>query len=135
MITDWNMPGMDGIALCEALRREPAPNYVYVIVLTVRSETKDMVRGITAGADEIPLAVEELPDDAPPDRERIGSGFAAGQVTRGLGDAWRATCEYYWTAAFPEPPGELDPDEVAQRFAAQVTERLPRHLKRWGRAD
>ena len=88
-----------------------------------------------AGADEIPLAVEELPDDAPPDRERIGSGFAAGQVTRGLGDAWRATCEYYWTAAFPEPPGELDPDEVAQRFAAQVTERLPRHLKRWGRAD
>jgi len=51
-ILDWMMPGMDGPEVCRrirALRREP---YIYVILLTARTESDDLVEGMDAGADD-----------------------------------------------------------------------------------
>lgn len=52
VITDWEMPELDGIELCKAIRSDEFNGYVYVILLTSRGATKDIVAGLTAGADD-----------------------------------------------------------------------------------
>lgn len=52
MITDWEMPEMDGIALCSALRASPNRNYIYTILLTARDAIEHVVTGLQAGADD-----------------------------------------------------------------------------------
>lgn len=63
VITDWMMPEMDGIALCEKIRHEEQSDYVYVIILTARDGSSDTVKGLDAGADDFitkPIDPEEL---------------------------------------------------------------------------
>lgn len=52
VITDWVMPGMDGLELCRQIRGGDFAGYIYVILLTSRGETKDIVAGLSAGADD-----------------------------------------------------------------------------------
>jgi two-component system cell cycle response regulator len=52
MITDWEMPEMDGIALCSALRSLHTQGYVYTILLTARDAIEHVVTGLQAGADD-----------------------------------------------------------------------------------
>ena len=52
MITDWEMPEMDGIALCSALRSTPGKGYIYTILLTARDAIEHVVTGLQAGADD-----------------------------------------------------------------------------------
>jgi len=52
VLTDWHMPDMDGLALCRHLRRLRGKGYIYLLMLTVRSGTADIVTGLTAGADD-----------------------------------------------------------------------------------
>lgn len=52
MITDWEMPEMDGIALCGALRSGPGRAYIYTILLTARDASEHVVTGLQAGADD-----------------------------------------------------------------------------------
>lgn len=51
-IIDWMMPGIDGVELCQRLRNERPDPYVYVLMLTARGDTDDIVAAIGAGADE-----------------------------------------------------------------------------------
>src|SRR5690606_36023090 len=50
MITDWEMPEMDGVALCRALRAARDRAYVYIILLTARDAIEHVVAGLQAGA-------------------------------------------------------------------------------------
>jgi two-component system cell cycle response regulator len=52
MITDWEMPQMDGIALCRALRASPGKGYIYTILLTARDAIEHVVTGLQSGADD-----------------------------------------------------------------------------------
>jgi two-component system cell cycle response regulator len=52
MITDWEMPEMDGIALCRALRATPGKGYIYTILLTARDAIEHVVTGLQSGADD-----------------------------------------------------------------------------------
>jgi two-component system cell cycle response regulator len=52
MITDWEMPEMDGIALCSAVRALQNKAYVYIILLTARDAIEHVVAGLQAGADD-----------------------------------------------------------------------------------
>jgi two-component system, cell cycle response regulator len=52
MITDWEMPEMDGIALCRALRKSEIQSYTYTILLTARDSIENVVAGLQAGADD-----------------------------------------------------------------------------------
>jgi diguanylate cyclase (GGDEF)-like protein len=52
MITDWEMPEMDGIALCRALRATSGKGYIYTILLTARDAIEHVVTGLQSGADD-----------------------------------------------------------------------------------
>ena len=51
-ILDWMMPEMDGVAVCRALRKEAGDSYTYLILLTGKTEERDLVVGMEAGADD-----------------------------------------------------------------------------------
>lgn len=52
VISDWEMPEMDGVELCRAVRAEDFGRYIYLLLLTCREGTAHIVEGLTAGADE-----------------------------------------------------------------------------------
>ncbi len=63
VICDWEMPGMDGPELCRRIRQRYCSKYVYIIVLSVRCGTQNIVEGLNAGADEFiskPFDPQEL---------------------------------------------------------------------------
>jgi phosphoserine phosphatase RsbU/P len=51
-ILDRMMPGPDGIELCRRVRARSDGQYVYLILLTARSEKHDVIAGLEAGADD-----------------------------------------------------------------------------------
>ena len=52
VLTDWHMPDMDGLALCHYLRHGKTDGYIYVLMLTVRNSSSDILAGLSAGADD-----------------------------------------------------------------------------------
>jgi sigma-B regulation protein RsbU (phosphoserine phosphatase) len=52
VVTDWMMPEMDGIELCEKIRKFLASSYIYIILLTAKKERQDFIQGMAAGADD-----------------------------------------------------------------------------------
>jgi len=63
VITDWVMPDLTGIELCERIRSGTANAYTYVIILTSVSAKENVVKGLAAGADDYltkPFHPEEL---------------------------------------------------------------------------
>jgi diguanylate cyclase (GGDEF)-like protein len=51
-ILDWMMPGMDGVELCRRVRGAAREPYIYILLLTARTESEDLVEGMEAGADD-----------------------------------------------------------------------------------
>jgi len=52
VITDWMMPGMTGLELCQALRKTEAGRKTYVLILTAKEEEDRIVDAFNAGADD-----------------------------------------------------------------------------------
>jgi CheY-like chemotaxis protein len=52
VLTDWNMPEMDGIEFVQQLRAIPTPKEPVVVFCTSNGEAKDIHDGIAAGADD-----------------------------------------------------------------------------------
>ncbi len=52
VISDWDMPHMTGIELCQAIRSRDFGGYIYLILLTSHRGTADLVEGMSAGADD-----------------------------------------------------------------------------------
>ena len=52
VLTDWLMPEMDGLELTRRIRACDLPGYVYIILLTAKSEKEDLVAAMDAGADD-----------------------------------------------------------------------------------
>ena len=51
-ILDWMMPGMDGVEICKKIREFGRKHYVYIILLTSKDSTDDVIEGLDAGADD-----------------------------------------------------------------------------------
>lgn len=64
------------------------------------------------------------------EKQRIRTGFAAGQVTRAIGEAWMETCEHYWSASFPSAPQYPEHEPIAKHFADELNDRLPFVLRK-----
>ncbi len=52
VITDWDMPRMNGIELCRAIRQGGFASYIYIILLTTHDTSQKTVEGLSAGADD-----------------------------------------------------------------------------------
>jgi phosphoserine phosphatase RsbU/P len=80
-IMDWNMPGVDGPALCQEVRETPGLSGMYVILLTSNASKKDIITGLESGADDYivtPFDWDELRA-----RIRIGSRIVGLQQVLG----------------------------------------------------
>ena len=63
VITDWNMPEMDGTMLCRHLRAKSFQKYVYVIMMTANTDSNERIEGLESGADDFiskPIVPREL---------------------------------------------------------------------------
>lgn len=63
IVSDWQMPDMDGAALCNWVRGRECEKYAYFILMTAHEQFFDAVDGLNAGADDYlkkPVRIEEL---------------------------------------------------------------------------
>jgi two-component system alkaline phosphatase synthesis response regulator PhoP len=63
VILDLQLPGMDGLSVCRALRTDPRTQGLPVIMLTARGDEADRVVGLEVGADDYvvkPFSPKEL---------------------------------------------------------------------------
>ncbi len=52
VITDWMLPDCTGPELCQRIRTDCSDSYTYIILLTSMTEKKDIVEGLSSGADD-----------------------------------------------------------------------------------
>lgn len=79
---DWMMPGLSGPELCRRVRNRTEPPYIYVILLTGRSERADIVKGLEAGADDYVAK----PFDAAELEVRLRAGWRVVEQEQRLGE-------------------------------------------------
>ncbi|OYU37972.1 MAG: fused response regulator/phosphatase [Pseudorhodobacter sp. PARRP1] len=63
VLSDWMMPGMNGLEFCKAFRALPRDGYGYFILLTSKSEKAEIADGLDNGADDFltkPVSSDEL---------------------------------------------------------------------------
>lgn len=63
MILDLNLPAMDGLEVCRAVRSRPDVPHLPIIMLTARTSEDDRIVGLDQGADDYvtkPFSVREL---------------------------------------------------------------------------
>lgn len=70
ILSDWMMPGINGLELCAAFRKLPLEGYVYFILLTSKTDKGAVAHGLNVGADDF-LAKPVNPDEL---RARINAG-------------------------------------------------------------
>ena len=62
-LLDWMMPGMDGPEVCRKVRERATGPYVYIILLTAKTQKDELIQGMEAGADDYvtkPFDADEL---------------------------------------------------------------------------
>jgi diguanylate cyclase (GGDEF)-like protein len=52
VITDWHMPHLNGLELCQALRNTSSTQHTYIIMLTSNEADDELVQAFDAGADD-----------------------------------------------------------------------------------
>lgn len=119
VLSDVMMPGMDGFALCHALKSDPATSHIPVALLTARSDHPARLEGITRGAD----AYLVKPFD---EQELIGVLHNLHRLQLRIQERTRQV----WQEAPPPPhaaPSVPPEEEPEHRFLAQVRTLLEAH--------
>src|SRR5438067_1889393 len=52
VISDWMMPGIDGLELCRRIRDEEAPEFAYIILITARAGKTNYLDAMDSGVDD-----------------------------------------------------------------------------------
>ena len=63
LVLDVQLPGLDGLALCQEVRRDPRTRHLPVVMLTARGDEADRIVGLEIGADDYmvkPFSPKEL---------------------------------------------------------------------------
>ncbi len=89
ILSDWMMPGMNGLEFCRNLRKLNSDDYSYFILLTSKSEKNEVAEGLHSGADDFltkPVSSDEL-------RARISAGERILRMQRELSEKNRIVSE------------------------------------------
>ena len=121
VISDWMMPQVDGLELCQSVKtglKESAP---YFILLTAKGEISDKLLALDTGADDYLVK----PCDQGELMARVRAGLRIVLLTQDMRkaavDLARLKAHVRWVraelerrgTAWPEPPGESDDEERA----------------------
>lgn len=63
ILADWTMPKLNGVELCNIIKKKDEYKLIYFILLTARTSLKDRVEGLDTGADDYlvkPIDNQEL---------------------------------------------------------------------------
>lgn len=63
VVSDWMMPTLDGVALCQRVRQRRTRHYIYFILLTALTDRDHYLEAMNAGIDDFlskPLRIDEL---------------------------------------------------------------------------
>lgn len=52
LITDWEMPRMNGLELCRTIRERAQAKYIFTLFITGRSGSENLIEGFKSGADD-----------------------------------------------------------------------------------
>lgn len=121
VITDWQMPGMDGLALTQALRARGAED-TYIIMLTMRDASTDFEQGYVAGVDD--YLTKKVSD--PELFARIYAAFNTLALRRSLREAQEAVMEQ--SVSIDAESGAFSHNELQTRLLSEI-----RRGQRYGR--
>jgi PleD family two-component response regulator len=120
VITDWQMPVMDGIELTESLRRRGVDD-TYIIMLTMRDASLDYERGYVSGVDD--YLTKKVPD--PELFARIQAAFNTLALRRSLKETQAALEQ---SVTIDADSGAFAPCELHGRLLSEL-----RRAQRYGR--
>jgi DNA-binding response OmpR family regulator/anti-sigma regulatory factor (Ser/Thr protein kinase) len=116
VLSDVMMPGMDGYALCRAIKSDPETDFIPVVLLTARAERDDRLAGLREQADDYltkPFDVREL-------TTRIENLIA---IRRRLRDRFTTA-----PAVVPPPPEPETADPADAAFLQRVHAAVEAHM-------
>jgi CheY-like chemotaxis protein len=146
---DWMMPGVDGVEICRRVRAAAREPCIYLVLLTARSESQDLVEGMEAGRMTISrspswrtnCACVCAPDGAFSTSKRSswlpGKRFASRPLTT-LSRAFRTAPVFSppCSIRFGSPPGARDSrSRAAQRSRRGFAHCGGKCYEKWGSAD
>jgi DNA-binding response OmpR family regulator len=70
VVLDWDLPGLDGVAIIDRVRAVPGHSYTYLVLVTGKGLREDVIAGLDAGADDYLVK----PIDTAVLRARVRSG-------------------------------------------------------------
>jgi diguanylate cyclase (GGDEF)-like protein len=112
-LLDWVMPHMDGVRLCRTVRQQKTDSYLYIILVTARGQTEDLVTGMEAGADDYlvkPFSSGEL-------RARLRAGERMVRLQQQLREEGRRSAELALTDELTGLPNRR---AVLQRLSEEM---------------
>ena len=92
LVSDWLMPKMNGLELCEKVRALDLSRYIYIILISAQNTRIDIVRGLEGGVDDYitkPLNLDEL-------HARIEIGARIIKLERELNQKYRTIKNNYY---------------------------------------
>lgn len=144
LITDWQMPYLDGVELCRRVRAAPRRRYTYILLLTALESRPEYMEAIDAGADD--FLTKPIDNDLLAARlrvaERIGgllTDMHQMQALLPLCPACRRVCdehghwtrlEQYAAARLPAAPNRCPQCQAEHHEAEQKVQQLRQQWRR-----
>jgi signal transduction histidine kinase/CheY-like chemotaxis protein len=119
VLSDVMMPGMDGYALCRAIKQDPETDFIPVVLLTARAAPEDRMEGLHGRADDYLTK----PFDVPELLARVDNLIASRRLLRD-----RFASDHPAGVRVELHAGTVDVQPADERFLEQVRAAIEKNL-------